>query len=145
MNRADLPEILKLSERLAAAIERAVARSPRAFRYTHGSVIRVRAIEVSEGALWAWQKIDRRTGLLEALSDKIDGLKLALRIGKRAGVFSSSAEFADIFTMARALGRQCGGWLKHAKGLNPERQQHGVQERSQTLSTRAASMLEANP
>ncbi len=139
------PDIVKLAERTAVAIEKAVSGFPRSHRYTHGSVIRLRAMGVCEASIKAWQSRGQQADSIAALSEKIDALKLSLRVGKQLAAFRSAAEFAAIYTLARDLGRQCGGWLKHVKGQNPQRQLYAAAERPSILSARDAQQLGANP
>lgn len=139
-----LPEIVKHAERVTVAIEAAVAGFPRTHRYTHGSVLRLRAMDVWESAVKAWRKRDQQLALIEQLSEKIDGLKLAMQLGQQIRAFRSTAEFAAIFTIVRELGAMCGGWKKHVARQNPARQQHGMPERPERLGACAASPVEAH-
>jgi hypothetical protein len=139
--KPELPSIVRTAEAAAVAIEKAVAGFPRLHRYTHGSVLRVRAMDVWESALRTWRQRDRQAELIEQLSDKIDGLKLAMQLGRQIGAFRSSGEFEAVYRTVADLGRMCGGWKKqHAKRLNPERQQHDLPERPQILSSSRPSV-----
>lgn len=118
------------------AIEKAVACFPRLHRYTHGAVLRVRAMDVWESAVRAWRQRDRQAELVDQLSEKIDGLKIAMQLGRQIDAFRSSGEFEAVYRAVADLGRQCGGLKKwHAKRLNPVGQQHGLPERPPILSS----------
>ncbi len=139
--KPDLPPIVKLAEQSAVSIEKAVAGFPRLHRYTHGAVLRVRAMDVWESAVRAWRQRERQAELVDQLSEKIDGLKLAMQLGRQIGAFRSSGEFEAVYRAVADLGRQCGGLKKwHAKRLNSVGQQHGLPERPPILSAPGASL-----
>ncbi len=138
--KPELPPIVKLAEQAAVAIERAVAGFPRLHRYTHGAVLRTRAMDVWESAIRAWRNRQGQAALVEQLSEKIDSLKLAMQLGRQIDAFRSGGEFEAVYRIVADLGRQCGGWKKqHAKRQNPVGQQHGLPERPQILSAPGAS------
>lgn len=138
------PEIVKHAERVTVAIETAVAAFPRLHRYTHGAVLRTRAMDVWESTVRAWRQRDRQLELIEQLSEKIDGLKLAMQLGQQIRAFRSTGEFVAIYKTVRELGAMCGGWKKHVARQNPARQQHGTSECPERLGARAASLVEAH-
>src|SRR5690349_19301963 len=133
----DVPSIVRTAERAAVAIEQAVASFPRRHRYTHGTVLRTRAMDVWESAVKAWRHRDQQARLAELLSERIDGLKLSMQLGRQIGAFRSTGEFHAIYLIVAELGRQCGGWLKklHAKGPNEVGQQHGAPQCPSILSS----------
>lgn len=137
-----LPQIVKSAERFMADVELAVARFPRAHRYTLGSDLRTNAMEVARLAHRAWR--DRDTAL-DALSDAIDDLKLRLQLGQQVKAFVSFAQFEALARSLNDLGRQCGGWRKQRRSVNGQsaRSSSATGQRSQILSPHAAH--EANP
>ena len=138
--KPELPPIVKLAEQAAVAIEKAVAGFPRLHRYTHGAVLRTRAMDVWESTIKAWRNRQDQAALVEVLSERIDSLKLAMQLGRQINAFRSGAEFEAVYRIVADLGRQCGGWKKqHAKRLNPSQQQHAGAERPSILSAPSAS------
>lgn len=138
-----LPDIVKHAERVTVALETAVAGFPRLHRYTHGSVLRLRAMDVWESTLKAWRRRDNQAALIESLSEKIDSLKLAMQLGHQINAFRSKGEFVAIYKIVRELGAMCGGWKKHVVRQNSAGQHHGLPERPLRLGARAASTFEA--
>lgn len=144
--KSDLPPIVRLAERVTVAIEEAVRGFPRFSKYTHGAVLRTRAMDVWETAVQSWRKRDQQLALVEQLSERIDNLKLAMRLCARLKAFRSTREFAAIYILVRDLGKQCGGWKKQlVKRLNAAPEQHGAPQSPQILSAPVASLREANP
>ena len=137
-----IPQIVKSAERFMAEIEIAVARFPRAHRYTLGADLRKNAMEVARLAHRAWR--DREFSL-DALSDAIDDLKLRLQLGQQVHAFVSFAQFEALARSLGDLGRQCGGWRKQRRSVNGQnaRPSSAAEQRSLILSARAAP--EANP
>lgn len=135
-----LPPIVKLAESATVAIERAVAGWARFHKYQHGAVLRSQAMGVWQAAVRAWRNRQDQAVLIEALSEKIDDLKLSMQLGRQIGAFRSGGEFEAIYRIVADLGRQCGGWKKqHVKRLNPGGQGTGHLERPQVLSAPGAS------
>jgi hypothetical protein len=135
---ATLPQIVKSAERFMADLELAVARFPRAHRYTLGSDLRSNAIEVARQAHKAWRD---RAASLDPLSDAIDDLKLRMQLGQRVHAFVSFDQFEALARSLHDLGRQCGGWRKVRRGVqgqNGRPSSAGAQSPS-ILSSRAAS------
>jgi hypothetical protein len=138
---SQLPPIVKLAEQATVAIEQAVTGFPRRHKYQHGAVLRGQAMAVWQAAVRAWRRRGHVGELIERLSEQIDDLKLSMQLGRQIGAFRSGGEFAAIYRIVAALGRQCGGWKKqHAKRQSPEGQQHGLPERPPILSAPGASL-----
>jgi hypothetical protein len=135
-----LPPIVKAAERLQVAIEHAVARFTRSFRYTFGTDLRKLALKVTVLAHRAWREVEDRARLVERLSRKVDELKLLLQLGSQLRAFTSFGQFEVLSRQAVDLGKQVGGWLRqlqHPQGQSGQRGAAG--QRPKTLSTRAAS------
>jgi hypothetical protein len=139
-----LPPIIALAERLCADIERAVSRFPRAHRYTFGDELRTQARNVMRLVNRAWRDKANQARWLEKLVWAVDNLKMELQIGQRLRAFTSLGQFEALARVAKELGKQTGGWNRqqHPKGQSSAATRQP--ERSQILSTSAASMREAN-
>ena len=139
-----LPPAVRLAEGIARDIEQAAARFARIHRYTFGADLRLRAWNVLRTANRAARDRINRSKWLEQLVWEIDELKLSLQLGKQLQVFASFGQFEALARAAVDLGNQVGGWHKqhHPQGQNGPARAPG--QRAKTLSTRAASTVEAN-
>src|SRR6185369_11549418 len=141
-----LPPIVKLAERLLVDIEQAVRRFARYHKYSIGTDLRKRAMQIAQFAHRAWRDGAHRQEWTRKLVWAVDDLKLNLQIGSRIRAFASFAQFEALVRTAAELGCQVGGWFKqqHAKGQNAGAGR-APQQRAQILSDSAASLFEANP
>ena len=139
-----LPPAVRLAESLARDIEQAVAKFQRGHRYTFGADLRADAWAVLTTANRAARKPTERAQLLARLVDEVDDLKQRLRLGQTLRLFNSFGQFEALMRYAMQLGQQVGGWHKqhHPKGQDGRSSAAG--QRATTLSTRAASIYEAN-
>ena len=139
-----LPPVAKAAQSLMCDIERAVARFPRAHRYSFGADLRKRAWDMVCTVNRAFRDVQRRGEWLEELKWRVDEVKDSLRIGKELRVFASFGQFEALARSAADVGRQVGGWHQqyHPQGQNGRA--HAPGQRAKTLSTRAASTREAN-
>jgi hypothetical protein len=135
----DLPDITKLAARVVAAIETAVTRFPRKFRYSAGGDLRAASRHVVRCAHAAWYARQRKAQLVFDLSRAVDDLKIEINIADLVKAWGSVEELEAIGRLVRDLGQQVGGWQRklHSKGQNgaAERQP----QRAQILSSRDAS------
>jgi hypothetical protein len=139
-----LPPILKLAESLTAEIELAVGTFSRAHRHSFGDELRKQARSVLRLVNRAWRDKANQVELVAALVWEVDNLKLELQLGQRLRAFRSLGQFEALARSAKELGKQTGGWNRqhHPKGQNAA--STGQRQRSQILSTPAASRYEAN-
>jgi hypothetical protein len=145
MNNA-VPAMLKAAERVLVDIEQAVARFPRAHRYTCGADLRNQAMHVARLAHRYWRDHEHRGEWIRKLTWALDDLKLTLQLGSRIKAFASFAQFESLSRTVADLGRQVGGLFKHH---HPKGQNAGARSAppqcAKTLSTQAASRHEAHP
>ena len=139
--RQDLPDVVKVAERLMAEVHLAVRRFNRANRNDYGAELRRQAINLVSFALRAWWDVPNQARRADELIGKVDDFNAYLRLGKQLQAFASFAQFEALSRTACELGRQVGGWRKklHLKGQNPAAQRTAPPERATTLSSRAAS------
>ena len=139
-----LPPIVKLAERMMADVETAVSRFPRAHRYDFGGDLRKQARRVLRIVNRAWRDKPRQVEWLGRLVWAVDDLKMELQIGQRLRAFTSLGQFESLARTAKELGKQAGGWNRqhHPQGQNAASPRQP--QRSQILSTPAASNEEAN-
>jgi len=140
----EAPPVVKLSQRVLAAVEIAVTRFPRKHRFRCGDDLRDDARTSARCAAKAWRDFDRRLERLEQLADAIDDLKLSLQLSKDVEAFRSFAEFEVLARLVNDLGRQCGGWQKTERRKGQSRQAVPPDGRAPILSARDAS-AEAHP
>jgi hypothetical protein len=140
-----LPPIVKLAERLLVCIEQAVRRFPRYHKYTIGADLRASAMHVCETTHRAWRDRGQQAQWVHQLVFAIDDLRIRLQLASRVRAFGSFREFEMLARLASDLGKQAGGWHRqqHPKGQNAGART-APQQRAQILSTRAASIGEAN-
>jgi hypothetical protein len=142
-----IPPIAKVSERLHLDIELAVRRFPRYHRYQVGADLRRQVADVRRLVDRAWRDHAKQLHWTQQLVWAIDELRLTMQMGSQLHAFASFAQFEALIRQLEDLGRQVGGWLKrqqsHLQGQNPP--PVARPERAQTLSTRAASPVGANP
>ena len=139
-----LPPAVRLAETLARDIEQAVSKFERAHRHSFGAKLSADAWAVLTTANRAARKPADRAQLLEKLVDEVDDLKQRMQLGQRLHQFSSFGQFEALMRSAIQLGQQVGGWHRqfHLKGQDGRAPASG--QRAMTLSTRAASQIEAN-
>jgi len=133
------PAIVKQAETLLVEIERAVHRFSRSHKYPYGMELRALAMKVAKLAHRAWRDRAHQMMWIEKLNWAIDDLKLSLQLGCKVRAFQSFAVFEELARLAADLGRQIGGWHRkqHPKSQNDRRT--ALDQRAQTLSSRAAS------
>lgn len=139
-----LPPAVRLAEGIARDIEQAAAKFPRRYRYTFGEKLRACSWAVLLTANRAARDRAGQAQWLEQLVWEVDELKLALQMGKQLRVFASFGQFEALARAAAALGRQIGGWHKQHHPQDQSAPARAQGQRAKTLSTRAASMCEAN-
>lgn len=122
-----------------ADLEIAVARFPRAHRYTLGSDLRAQAMAVTRLAHRAWRGRSEQLARIGELSDAIDDLKLRMQLGCMVDAFVSFAQFEMLAREVSDLGRQCGGWRKQRGATGQNEQPSAAAQRPLILSSRAAS------
>lgn len=134
----ELPTIVKLSARVAAAIEEAVTRFPHRHKYALGADLRANAMQVMRAARKAWRDRSRQLQRVFELSQAVDDLKDSMMLADCVKAFRGLGEFEDVARLVNDLGRQVGGWLKalHSKGQNGRGEASA--QRTQTLSSYAA-------
>jgi hypothetical protein len=134
-----IPTIVKAAERFMADLEIAVARFPRAHRYTLGSDLRAQAMVVARAAHRSWRDQAGRVERILELSDAIDDLKLRMQLGSNVNAFVSLAQFEALARSLSDLGRQCGGWRKQYSAKGQNARPSVAEQRPLILSSRAAS------
>jgi hypothetical protein len=141
----ELPDIAKLAARVVAAIEDAVTRFPRKFRYSAGNDLRAAARNVVRCAQAAWYARQNKAKLVFELSRAVDDLKIEINIADLVKAWGSTAELEAVGRLVRDLGQQVGGWQRnlHSTGQNAAAARQP--QRAQILSSRDASMTGANP
>jgi hypothetical protein len=113
MNRS-LP-IWRDSRRLLLEVEKSVRRFPRYHKYTLGSELRAQAMKICRLVARAWRDKARAQYWLERLVPAVDDLKLQIQLGKELQAFANFAEFESLAALAVEVGKQSGGWLRHAR------------------------------
>jgi hypothetical protein len=138
-----LPPICKHAQRLLLDVERAVARFPRAHKYSLGARLREEALQIAAHTIRAARDRQQRQQQLQALDRRVDQIKLLLELAQKLNA-CSYGQFETLYRTAAEIGQQCGGWLRqHPMGQSPAAQNTARPERAPILSTPAAS-TEAN-
>ena len=133
------PPVVKQSERLLLAIERAVMKFGRFHKYSFGTTLRDEARLVAKLSHRVWRDREHQAERVGELVWAIDDLKLSLQLGCQMRAFPSFAAFEELARLAAEIGRQVGGLHRkqHPKGQNGHRISGG--QRVQILSSQAAS------
>ncbi len=145
MTRSPAPTIVQCAERLLAEIEQAASLFPKRHKHTHGEDVRRAAMRVARCAHRAWRDTDGSGGWRQRLVWAIDDLKILLQLGRRIQAYRSRKQFVPIARLALDVGRQAGGWLREEQRRKSQNREAASPpcECAQTLSTRAASVYEA--
>jgi len=114
MARYDHLPIWAAAFNTAVAMERAVARFPRAHRYVLGADLRRVSQRICALIVRANEARDERSRVLDQLVITVEQLKLFIQLGKELRAFASFAEFENLARSAVELGRQSGGWRRQA-------------------------------
>jgi hypothetical protein len=139
-----LPPAARLAEALNRDIILAASKFRRDHRYTFGADLRACAWQVLVIANQAAAKPEARAALVVSLVDQVDELKLRLQLGHKLRMFASFGQFESLMRSASELGQQIGGWHKHLHPKGQNGQPVKASQRAKTLSTRTASIVEAN-
>lgn len=115
MARYDHLPLWHAALKTAVAIERAVARFPRAHKYGLGADLRRQGQRVCALVVRANAARSERAQTVERLVYSVEELKLLVQLGKEIRVYASFAEFEEIARSVVDLGRQSGGWWRKVK------------------------------
>jgi hypothetical protein len=119
MSSPKKPAIWADAMRLATEIEVAVRGFPRYHKYTLGTDLRRQAALVCRRVAQAARFPDRRVESLEALVLAVEDLKISIQLAKEVQAFASFAQFQRVVELAVLVGKQSGGWWKHARSAAP--------------------------
>jgi hypothetical protein len=139
------PPIVKVAERLMLDIERCVGGFTRSHKFAIGLDLRASARSLALLAHRAWRQRDQQRQRVDELVWAVDDMKIVLQLACQLRAFASFGQFEAVMRTARDLGRQVGAWNRQ---LNPKGQNAApvpAGQRTQILSTRAASHHEATP
>lgn len=115
MARYDHLPLWHAALKTAVAIERAVARFPRAHKYGLGADLRRQGQRVCALVVRANAARSERAQTVERLVYSVEELKLLVQLGKEIRVYATFAEFEEIARSVVDLGRQSGGWWRKVK------------------------------
>jgi hypothetical protein len=133
----NLPQIVRLAQRVGAAVENAVMRFPRYHKYSIGADLRTDGRLVIRSAVRAWRESQQRLERVREFAAAIDQLKDSMQLGKDVNAFGSFKEFEAVARLVNELGARCGGWLNSvARGQNGKAS--APAQRAQILSSRVA-------
>ena len=139
----ELPPVVKLAERLLVDIENAVLGFSRFHKYTFGTDLRRRAMDVATLAHRAWRDRRQQDKWLSELVWSLDDLNLTLQLGSRIRAFASFGQFEHLARVRSSLGKQVGGWSR-SRHLNGQNATPGsAPQRAKILSTGAAHRANA--
>jgi len=106
----DLP-VYKKAQDMAVYFEKVVKHFDKYNKYTFGHEYRMLAHRIVILIAKANTRQQRRESLVEAL-DKLEELKIILRLGKESRVFNSFNSFEFATKSVIEVSKQCEGWLK---------------------------------
>ena len=116
MARYEHLPIYKKAMDLTIYLEKIVRNFSRYHKYTLGSELREKSREIVELIIKANSTAERLPLLLE-LREKLEGLKVLIRICKEVKTFHSFNSFVYASNLVIGLSRQNEGWIKgHRKG-----------------------------
>jgi len=144
MNPA-IPPIMKKARSFRAELHRTVSRFTRSHRYELGRTICGHADRIVSLINRAWRDTANAPKWVGDLSWALDDLGEALQTAKELGQIRAN-HLGTLALQKVELGRMVGGWkrsLQHPNGQNGRTVTSC--QRAKTLSTRNASMCEANP
>ena len=111
------------ANRLLVEIETAVRAFPRYHKYTVGGDLRVLAMRVCRLLARALTPTgEQRLASVRQLLDTLGDLKITIQLAREVQAFAGFAAFERSATLAVALGKQRGAWLRRlsATGARPE-------------------------
>lgn len=116
------------ANRLLVEIETAVRAFPRYHKYTVGSDLRVLAMRVCRLLARALTPTgEQRLASVRQLLDTLGDLKITIQLAREVQAFAGFAAFERSATLAVAIGKQGGAWLRRlsATGARPESRAKG--------------------
>ena len=106
----ELP-VYKKAQDMAIYFEKIVRHFEKYHKYTFGVEIRILSHRILILIAKANTKQERKESLIEAL-DKLEELKITLRLCKEIKVFNSFKSFEFATRSVIEISKQCEGWLK---------------------------------
>jgi len=112
-----LPPIYRDIRRLLVHTEEMVRRFARYHKYTVGTDLRTRAMQMMRGVNRACFDTAQQAQHVQALVWLVDDYKLTLQLTMEVGAFKNAAkgqahfsQFEEAANLAAQIGKQCGGW-----------------------------------
>jgi len=137
---SNLPDAVKTANRLLLEIETQVQRFPKLHKFRTGQRLVDEAFTIADLAYEIWFDRDKR-GRIEDLDTAIRRFKITLQLASKLNAFTSIGALENVATLARSLGKQCGGWRKKLQGQGPAASAPAGS--ASILSSRPASLAEA--
>ncbi len=97
---------------LLIAVENTVRHFPRYHKYTLGSEMRLKAMQICRLIAYAWQNKSRTPTVLPRLVDAVDDLKIQIQLAKELQALQNFAHFQQLTELAVSVGKQSGGWYR---------------------------------
>ncbi len=97
---------------LLVAVENAVRHFPRYHKYTLGSEMRLKAMQICRLINYAWKNKSRAPQVLPKLIDAVDDLKIQIQLAKELQALQNFAQFQQLTELTVSVGKQSGGWYR---------------------------------